>query len=149
MNNPQNIIKELNELLSAKVNHLKQELQGIRGNRPSPELLEHVRANYHEQSLTIQQLASLSVRLPRDIILQTWDSASIPSIMKAIEDAKLGVSVARDENAIRVSIPALTSERKAQLNKIIGKIIRVCYFVSIFYFSVLLVSPYCPALIIA
>ncbi|MBS3903462.1 MAG: ribosome-recycling factor [Anaplasmataceae bacterium] len=119
--NPESLIKELNQELAQRSQNLKQELAGIRSNRPTPELLEHIKLNYYDQPMTVQQLGSISIRPPRELIVQAWDVASIPAIIKGIEDAKLGVTVSRDENVVRVSIPALTVERKEQLEKLIRK----------------------------
>lgn len=118
---PDALLKKIQSDLDQKVQLLSQELQGIRGTRPTPELLEHIRVSYYDQLFTVQQLASISIRPPRELTVQAWDQGSIPAVQKAIEDAKLGVSVSRDDNVIRVNIPSLTSERKEQLAKLIKK----------------------------
>jgi len=121
MINSDSFIKDLKSNLSARAAHLKQELAGIRSNRPTPELLENIKVNLYEQTMTIQQLGSIMIRPPRELIVQPWDKSAMPAIMKGIEDAKLGVSVSNDDTSIIVSIPSLTSERKEQLSKLIKK----------------------------
>lgn len=121
MINPESFIKQLTEQLVSRSQALKQDLAGIRSNRPTPELLENIKVNLYEQTMTIQQLAAISIRPPRDLIVQAWDKTATGAIMKAIEDAKLGVTVGNDQASITVSIPSLTAERKQQLEKLIKK----------------------------
>lgn len=115
------IIKELEESLRNRFESLKQDLQGIRTNRPSPELIENLSVSYFEQRMPIKQLGSISIKPPREIVIQVWDEQVIPGIIKAIEEAKLGLSVQRDENSIRAFLPPLTDERRVELGKIIKK----------------------------
>jgi ribosome recycling factor len=46
-----------------------------------------------------------------------YDKSQSPEIEKAINDADLGVSVAADDNGLRVIFPDLTSERREMLVK--------------------------------
>jgi ribosome recycling factor len=115
------ILKELADRLNEIVRRLKEELQGVRGNRPSVQLLEDIRVDYYGQTLSVKQLASLAIRPPRDIEINVWDKGAVGAVVKAIEGAKAGFSVFSEGNAVRVSLPPLTSERRAELEKLVGK----------------------------
>jgi ribosome recycling factor len=119
--NQEQIIRELEDHLGERLEKLKQDLQGIRTNRPSPELVENILVPYFEQKLPIKQLGSLSIKPPREIIVQVWDEQIISSVVKAIEEAKLGLTVQRDEHVIRAFLPPLTDERRLELGKVIKK----------------------------
>jgi len=115
------IIKELEQHLKDRFEKLKIEFQGIRTNRPSPELIENVLVSYFDQKMPIKQLGSISIKPPREIVVQVWDEQVIPGITKAIEDAKLGLSVQRDEHVIRAFLPPLTDERRLEMGKLAKK----------------------------
>ena len=115
----QEFLKELESALGAVVNKFSEELRAIRSNRPSVELLEGIKVTYYDQPLSVQQLGSLSIRLPRDIEIQVWDKSAVAPIVKAIEDAKMGLSVTNDGNIVRVSLPSMTDERRAEFEKLV------------------------------
>jgi len=115
-------LEQLEKQFDRLAGELKEELATIRANRPTPKLIEDINADYLEQLIPIKQLGSISVELPRNLIVAPWDKESIHPIVKGIEDAKLGVTVAAQGNVIRVTLPELTDERRQELSKIVKKI---------------------------
>ena len=115
-------IKELETSLKSAMASLKEEIQGVRSNRPSVEILENVKVNCYGQMMSVKQLGSLNLRPPREIEIQVWDKNTAQSVIKAIEEAKIGMGVSSDGNVIRASLPVLTDERRKELIKLAGKI---------------------------
>lgn len=115
------ILKELEASLNRTVEHLKTELQSVRGNRPSVGFLEDIKVEYYGQMLALKQLGSLAISPPRDIEVHVWDKGAVGAVAKAIESAKGGFSIANEGNIVRVSLPPLTTERRAELEKLIKK----------------------------
>ncbi len=115
------LLKKFEDELKNILNHLQEELRGVRSNRPSVQLLEDVRVDYYGQPMTVKQLGSLSIQPPRDILVSVWDKAAVGAVSKAIETTKAGFSVSTDGNVIRVSLPPLTDERRAELTKLVKK----------------------------
>ncbi|HUX35446.1 MAG TPA: ribosome recycling factor [Candidatus Paceibacterota bacterium] len=114
-------LKELEVSMKDSVESLKKELQNVRGNRPSVEILENVKVNCYDQMMELKQLGSLSLRPPREIDIQLWDKGITQQVVRAIEDAKIGMGVSSDGNIIRASLPSLTDERRKELVKLAGK----------------------------
>jgi ribosome recycling factor len=112
------ILGELHEGLKALIEHLKEELSGIRSNRPSVGILEKLPVSAYGQMMTIQELGSLAVRPPRDIEISIWDQSVTGAVMKAIQEANMGFSVANDGNLIRASLPQLSEERREEFMKL-------------------------------
>jgi len=114
---------ELIEQTKGKFNSLsatlKEDLSGIRTNRPTPKLLENIDVSYLGQTMPVKHLGSISIEPPRDLVVNVWDQNAIASISKAISEAKLGVSVSEQGKLIRVKLPDLTEERKQELVKVI------------------------------
>lgn len=113
----ENNIKEFEALLKTALGRLKEEFAAVRGNRPSVELLENIKVNCYDQLLTIKQIGSLSVKPPREIEIHIWDKDAVHPTVKAIEEAKTGLTVSSEGNLLRIFLPALTDERRQELIK--------------------------------
>ncbi|HUZ93002.1 MAG TPA: ribosome-recycling factor [Candidatus Paceibacterota bacterium] len=114
-------IKDLEISLAAVANKLKQDFGQIRGNRPSPELVQDLRVNLYEQVLSIRELGSLSILPPRTIQITVWDKAAVGAVMNAINNAHIGLSTTNSGNNILASLSALGNERREELTKVIKK----------------------------
>jgi ribosome recycling factor len=114
-------IKDLESELTGIVQRLKTDFSGIRGNRPSPEMLQDVRVNVYDQSLTIRELGSLTVVPPRMLQVTLWDKEAVLPVVKAIEAAHLGLTVSNDGTTIRATLSALGNERREELMKLVKK----------------------------
>ena len=99
----------------------QKELNRLRTGRASPALLEGIRVDYYGTPTPINQTASINIPESRLIVIQPWDKSTIESIEKAIQKANLGLSPTNDGTVIRLNIPALTQERRQELQKLVGK----------------------------
>ena len=71
--------------------------------------------------MPLNQLANVNVPEPRLLTVQVWDKAMVKAVEKAITVAGLGLNPAADGQLVRVPIPELSQERRAELLKIAGK----------------------------
>jgi len=115
------IVKDLESSLAGVTQKLKQEFGQIRGNRPSPDMIQDLRVIVYDQPLTIRELGSLSVLPPRTTQITVWDSGAVGAVMKAIEDAHLGLSTNNDGSNIRATLSTLGNERRDELTKLVKK----------------------------
>jgi ribosome recycling factor len=53
--------------------------------------------------------------------VQVWDRSLVGAVERAIRDAGLGLNPASDGQLVRVPIPILTTERRAELAKAAGR----------------------------
>jgi ribosome recycling factor len=116
------ILKDLDSALSGVVSKLKQDIGQIRSNRPAPDMLQDLKVNVYDQVLSIRELGSLSVLPPRTIQVSLWDKDAMPAVMKAIEDAHMGLSVNSDGLNIRATLSPLGNERREEMMKLVKKI---------------------------
>lgn len=100
---------------------LKKELGSIRAGRATPALLEKVTVPYYGTPTPVNQLANLSVPEPRLLVIAPWDKKLLPEIERAILKSDLGITPTSDGTVIRLTIPQLTSERRAELGKAVRK----------------------------
>ncbi len=97
----------------------KKELQGIRTGRATPTLLDSISVESYGAKLPISQIAAITGEDARTLRITPWDTSQTKAIEKAIVQSNLGISVAIDDRGVRALFPELTSERRAQLMKII------------------------------
>jgi|SRR3989344_1620744 len=114
-------IKEVEGAFKGIVQKFREELNVVRGNRVSVELVEAITVNYFEQILEVRQLGSLSIVPPRELHVSVWDKNAVGAVAKAIEDAKLGLSISSDGNVIKARLSQLGTERRAELEKLVKK----------------------------
>ena len=114
-------LKELGEHLSATLQRFKEELQGVRSGRPTTQLVENIQVEYSGQFLPLKQLGSLTVKPPREIDVTVWDPNILTAAIKAIEAAKMGLSLQNEGNTIRAFLPPLSQERRDELTKFVKK----------------------------
>ncbi len=117
------VLKELESNLRIVVGKLTEELRSVRSNRPSVDILETVTVMYYDQPTPINQLGSISIQPPRDILISIWDKAAVGPVMKGIEDAKIGLRATNDGNTVRVYLPSLTDERREELSRLVKKMV--------------------------
>ncbi|MDO8600829.1 MAG: ribosome recycling factor [bacterium] len=111
----------LKQTLEKIFEHLKQEMSGLRTGRASPALVEDLEVDYYGAKTVLKALASISSPEPKQIFIQPWDKNAMEPIQKAIQSSSLGLNPIADRDGIRLTIPALTEERRKDLTKLLGK----------------------------
>lgn len=101
------------------ISDLNQNLQNIRSDRATPAMIENLSVEYYGSQVTLKETASISTPESRLLMIQPWDKNSIEDIEKAL--IKEGYAPTNDGQIIRISLPALTDERKKELEKKIGE----------------------------
>ena len=114
-------IKDLETELATATGRLKQDFAEIRGNRPSPDMVQNIALTLYDQRITIRELGSLSILPPRTIQIMLWDKDAVAPVVKAIEAAHLGLTASNDGNTIRATLSSLGNERREELEKLIKK----------------------------
>lgn len=101
------------------IDALQRELATVRTGRASPSLVDRVEVDYYGAMTPLNQLAGVTAPEARLLVIQPWDKGSLGAIEKAIRTADLGVNPTNDGELIRISIPALTEERRRDLVKVV------------------------------
>jgi len=111
------LIKIAKEKMQHSVEATEREFQAIRTGRATPALLDRIKVEYYGSEMPINQVATVSVPEPRQLLIAPWDKTVLPHIAKAIHASDLGLTPNSDGNAIRLEIPSLTEERRKELTK--------------------------------
>jgi len=118
----ESIYDETRESMGKTVAALRNELKRVRTGRASLSILDGVKVDYYGTPTPLNQMSTLAVPESRLITIQPWDISVIKDIEKALLKSDLGLTPSNDGKIIRISIPALTEERRKELVKIVRKI---------------------------
>jgi ribosome recycling factor len=113
-------IKQSSEAKMKKsLESLKTDLAKIRTGRAHVGILDHVMVDYYGTPTAIAQVASVTLIDARTIAVSPWEKKMGHAIEKAIRDSDLGLNPSSQGDVVRVPMPALTEQRRKDLNKIV------------------------------
>lgn len=110
-------VKDADQRMKGALEATRKELQHIRTGRANPGILENVMVNAYGAEMPVNQVASISVPEPRQLLITPFDRTMCPAIEKAILKSDLGLNPSSDGQVIRLNIPAMTEERRKQMVK--------------------------------
>lgn len=118
---------ELRDRFSKSVDFLKSELSQIKTGRASPQMISDISIDvYDGTSMTVKEVGTISVVDPHNLIVTPWDKNVVSKIAKGIRESDVGVSASEEVGKVRVSIPALTEERRIEYAKQVQKEVEDC-----------------------
>lgn len=114
--------KVMNQEMDNPVKHFERELITIRTGRAHPSMVEDIKVEaYGNTTMRLKDIASISTPEARLIVIQPWDPAVIDDIVRALTNSELGVTPQSDGVLIRIVLPEISSARREDLAKILGK----------------------------
>ena len=72
--------------------HLKDQLKRIRTGRASTALVDNIRVDYYGTMTPVNQMASVSIPEPRQILIKPFDASVLKELSKAILQSDLGTT---------------------------------------------------------
>lgn len=114
-------LNEFSRRMDGALEALHKEFTGLRTGRASAHLLDQIKVMAYGNTMPLNQVGTVNVPEPRMITVQVWDRGLTREVEKAIRDAGLGLNPASDGQLVRVPIPELSQERRAELSKIAHK----------------------------
>jgi ribosome recycling factor len=112
------IKKKIRERMDKSIESIKDEFKKVRSGRANAGLVEGLMVDYYGSKTPLKQLASISVPEPRLIVVQPWDKGALGEIEKAFHKSDLALNPNNDGKVIRITVPALTEERRKELVKV-------------------------------
>ena len=115
------VLNETKRRMDKVLEAMARDLSRVRTGRASVVLLEGIKVDCYDASMPISQVASLAAPEPRLLTVQPWDPSVLGDLEKAILKSDLGLTPMNDGKIIRLPIPALTTERRKDLVKMVKK----------------------------
>ena len=98
------------------------DISKLRTGRANPAMVEKITVNYYGTDTLLNQMANITAPDAKSLVVQPWDQSSLEAIEKAITQADLGVTPQNDGSLIRLPMPPMTEERRAEVVKHAGQI---------------------------
>jgi len=116
------ILEECQRKMEKALGLTRKEFQDLRTGRASVSLVEHLSVDYYGTPTPLKGLATISTPDARTIQIQPWDVSTLGEIEKAIQKSDVGLTPMNDGKVVRLQVPPLTEERRAELAKVVRRV---------------------------
>ena len=106
------VLDDATSKFEKSIQHLQEQMRGIRTGRASTALVENVRVDYYGTPTPLSQMASISIPEPRQIIVKPFDVSVLKEISKALSKTDLGSTPQEDGKLLRLTLPPLSGEQR-------------------------------------
>lgn len=111
------IIPDVKVKMDNAIESYEARLRTVRAGRANPSSLDGVSVDYYGTLTPLKQLATVSVPEATQLLIKPFDKSCLKDIEKAIFESNLGYTPNNDGESIRITIPALTEDRRKELTK--------------------------------
>jgi ribosome recycling factor len=111
------VFNELKSAMDIAVEHASHEFAKIRAGKAHISMLDSVKVDYYGNLVPLNQVANVSTTDAKTISVQPWEKSMLQAIEKGIIVANLGLNPSNDGIVVRVSVPALTEDRRKDIVK--------------------------------
>lgn len=115
------LLQEAESKMKKSVEATRHEFTLIRTGRANPAMLEQVTVSAYGTDMPLQQVASITVPDPRQLLVTPFDRSTLSAIEKGIQKSDVNLTPNNDGQAIRLNIPPLTEERRKEFIKLLHK----------------------------
>ncbi len=113
------LVHQHKEAFDNIIDHLEHEIAGLRTGRATPKLVEDIAVEAYGAKQPVKALASITVQDAKTLVVEPWDKSILLAIDNAIRTSNLGINPVNDGKLIRLPLPDLTQERRAELVKLL------------------------------
>ena len=114
-------IKEVEKTMFGLTNRALHNFATLKVGSARADFLDTIQVEAYGQFMPIKQVATISVIDNFSLSVNPFDKSNTKSVIKAIQDANLGVGVIAEATSIRVTMPKITEERRKEYVKILWK----------------------------
>ena len=118
--------KTYSQKMDKTIEVFAKELTSLRTGRANASMLDLVKVDVYGQAMPINQVASITTPEARMINIQVWDVNNVQHVDAAIQKSELGLNPQVDGQLIRLPVPDLSEERRAEMKKVIKSMGEKC-----------------------
>jgi ribosome recycling factor len=116
------ILASVREKMDKTMEHVHREFSSIRTGRASTALLDGIHVDYYGSSVSLNQIANISVPDAKLLLITPYDKGGLADIEKAILKSDLGLTPNNDGKVVRIPIPDLSEDRRKDLVKVVKRL---------------------------
>lgn len=113
------ILANLKDRLDQTIEVVKKDLSSVRTGRAKPSLVEDVKVEAYGTIMAIKELATITAPDTTLIVIAPWDKGLVSAIATGIQKSGLNIQPIVDGDTVKISIPALTQDRREELVKLV------------------------------
>ena len=113
------ILTETENQMQKAFSSTRREFSEVHSGRANPHMAEGIRVDYYGTPTLLKELATINIPDAKLIVIRPYDPGSISAIEKAILKSNIGITPTNDGKVVRLSVPALSEERREELIKIV------------------------------
>ena len=118
--------KTYSQKMDKTIEVFSKELTSLRTGRANASMLDLVKVDVYGQAMPLNQVSSITTPDARTINIQVWDLNNVSLVDSAIKKSELGLNPQIDGQLIRLPVPDLNEERRAEIKKVIKSIGEKC-----------------------
>jgi len=111
------ILQDAEHRMKHAIEAMIHDFSTYRTGRANAAVLERVHVEYDGFETPVNQLATISVPEPRQLLITPYDKSSIPAIERAIMKSDLGINPINDGQGLRLNFPQMNEERRKEMVK--------------------------------
>src|SRR3989339_1020611 len=117
------IIQLIDSSFSGVLDVVRDDLATVKTGRAKPDLVANLQipVKSYGSTLKLLELANISAPDSQTLLISPWDKNVLEDISRGISKSDLNLNPVVDGQSIRISIPALTQERRIELSKMVDK----------------------------
>ena len=108
---------KIEEKMQDYVNKYISNISKISTGRANPEILSSIKVNYYDSSMSIHEIASITIPEPMQLLIKPYDLKINKEIVSAINNSNIAIPAVNEGDRIRMTFPVLTEERRKELVK--------------------------------
>ena len=108
---------EAQEKMNKTIESFRSTLATLRTGRASPAMLNHIEVDYYGSPTPLNQISSITVPEPRQLLIKPYDRNDVKNVVNAIHTSDLGLNPINEGTQVRLIIPVLTEERRKEIAK--------------------------------
>lgn len=111
------IVLEAKDKMEKSVANLRESLATLRTGKASAAMLNGINIDYYGTPTPINQISSISIPEPRQLLIKPYDRNDVKAIITALNVSDIGINPINEGTQIRLMIPVLTEERRKDIVK--------------------------------
>ena len=109
------ILIDTKDKMAKGIEFFTDQLKGLRIGRVTPALVDNVRVEAYGSPMPLNQLGTITVPEPRQLLVKPFDPSMCTAIEKGILKSDLGITPETDGKVVRLNVPDMSQEQRDKM----------------------------------